>query len=304
MRRAFIILTLLCAGCEPEPLTLPATGEPLPELLSAMGVGGPDDSHPDLIDYAPRYPLWTNGSEKTRWIVVPEGETVTGDETALAIPTNTFLFKTFSYDGVPVETRVMRRTDEGWEFGVYQWEGEDARLLEAFVSTEVTVETSDGSITHTIPSIRDCRTCHASNADDQVIGFSPLQLGDSLGELADEGVLAAGIGAPAGVEGSTPEETAVLQYVTGNCAHCHNGLGGENRSIDLRPDVFVDTVVGMETQTSGSPRGVRVVPGNPDESVLFGAVSRENDFVMPPLGVDVRDEEGIRIFRDWIESLP
>ena len=64
-----------------------------------------------------------------------------------------------------------------------------------------------------------------------------------------------------------------------------------------------DNVVGRETRGSGVPRGVRVVPGDPDASLVFRSVERSSDFLMPPLGVERADPNLIEGLRDWILSL-
>ena len=110
-------------------------------------------------------------------------------------------------------------------------------------------------------------------------------------------------------DGQIQAETAwVLGYVTGNCTHCHNGEPDlANSSFDLRPDVFLANTVGRETESSASGLGVRIVPGDPDASVLYLAFTHQDNGTdikaMPPLGIQLRDVAAGERMRDWISSL-
>ncbi len=278
----------------------------LPRTLSALGVALTDLRNPGsrLIGYVPQHPLWTNGLAKTRWLVLPPGTAIERDATSTRYPEGTYLFKTFSADDGPVETRVMRLEGDVWRFYVYRWDGDDAQLADARSSEPVAVTVDGQAVEHVVPSQRDCRSCHESNRPDAVIGLSPVQLGDQLARWQSEGIVA---GVPAdgpAIEGRTAREAEVLGYVQGNCVHCHNGLVGPNNSVDLRPEGFVDRVVNQPTEGSGVPLGVRVVPGRPDASVLYQGLTRTNaDFQMPPLGVQRVDALALEMFREWILEL-
>ncbi|MCB9594022.1 MAG: hypothetical protein H6719_14910 [Sandaracinaceae bacterium] len=287
----------------PPTLAIPAPGEPMPAQLSALGLTPDGAWHPDLIAYAPAYPLWTNGSDKVRHLYLPPGAQVTGS-VPFDFPVGATLFKQFAYGEQRVETRVMRLTADGWEFFVYQWEGDDATLLDGAIPVDLEVATADGPVPHRIPSQRNCRTCHESNADREVIGFRVAQLADQLDALTARGVFETRPADPPPIEGRDALETRVLQYAYGNCVHCHNGLSGPNRSFDLRPDAFVANVVGVPTMSSASPSGVRVVAGDPEASVLYVAMTRDDDFLMPPIGVQRVDGTALEMFHEWIASLP
>ena len=58
--------------------------------------------------------------------------------------------------------------------------------------------------------------------------------------------------------------------------------------------------------SSASADGIRIVPGSPDESVLFAAVAGSGDIEtkdMPPVGVALRDAAAIELLREWIVAL-
>jgi hypothetical protein len=58
---------------------------------------------------------------------------------------------------------------------------------------------------------------------------------------------------------------------------------------------------------SGTAPGIRVVPGNPEMSVLYRQLTRMNLTrgynPMPPVGVQVADPDAVQLVREWILSL-
>src|SRR6185436_16483473 len=96
---ARIALLLLITGCRP-----PGTG-PLPRLLSQTGL-----KDPRVVGFTPRYPLWTDGAEKQRFIRVPDGTAVeAADVEHFTFPIGTQLWKHFSFGGRKIETRYIER---------------------------------------------------------------------------------------------------------------------------------------------------------------------------------------------------
>ncbi len=286
----------------------------MPEDFDDVGLyrdGDPDAVPDQALPYEPRWPLWSSGSEKHRHLVLPEGEVVDNAGEGWAYPPGTAFFKTFGYprDGrfVPVETRVMVvEADGGWMFEGYQWdaEGRSAQLLDLTFSTEVSVEADDGPLLHTIPARLECRECHES-APVFVLGFEPFQLGPQMQDLGE--AFAQANPAPGDIDTGNATDDAVLGLFVGQCAYCHNGSDGPSSGFDLRPDVAMQNVIGIETESSAMAAGIRVVPGDPAGSILFQAFSGETDDPevgdMPPLGIDRRDAEAIELLRGWIASL-
>lgn len=282
------MFALLFSGCFPAPLL--GRDEPFPEQLSELL--DPDD--PQLVPFEPSWPLWSNGLDKQRWAHVPGPVVASGGR--WYYPEGTLFFKTFSWEGQPVETRAMRRTLEGWDYGAWLWEGDDATLLPMIEG--VSVEGLD----HAVPSRFQCRVCH--EAGEGVLGFSPLQLADpeALGVFHPSSPPQ-----PLPITGHDPQTTEVLGYLVGNCVHCHDGAAGTLNSFDLRPDVALSNLVGVPTESSASASGLRVAPGAPADSVMFLAISGEHADpelrTMPPLGVQRRDVEAVSLLRDWIGGL-
>ena len=305
----------MCAltACGGEPSFVAPTG-PLPGALSELGVGFGEEPPAPLARYAPRWPLWSSGSDKDRLYYLPAPiDTSAPDRWQL--PRGTMLFKTFSYElgpdtHRPVETRVLRLLDTGWEYSVYLWaaDGSDAHLIDLGASVVVELVDDRGvAFEHRVPSRLDCRTCHES-ARAPVLGFSELQLDDAtLAELDAAGLRSVPSPSPERIDHPDSATRDVLGLFQGNCVHCHHGGAGASASFDLRHDVALANVIDVPTMSSASAAGIRVVPGDPGSSILFLALSGETDDPaikpMPPLGVDRRDTEGIELVRDWIESL-
>jgi hypothetical protein len=309
-----------------EPSADPPAGsllsEPLAELpqkLSEVGL------YRDLsrlsaskraLHYEPGYPLWSDGGAKQRFLVLPEGTGIESGDSDYELPIGSLLFKTFAYRTeqspeapVPIETRLLRRTESGWELAAYGWDptGSDATLLDLKKPRPVSVLADDGTpLEHDIPSRLECRQCHES-APSPVLGFTELQLAAS-GDLEQ---LAPHFESPpsepsAQLPAQGPLTRAVLGYLVGNCVHCHNGSDGAAASFDLRPEVALQNLIDQPTASSATAAGIRVVPGEPDESILYLAVAGSTNVEvkdMPPLGVALRDASAVELLRDWIEAL-
>lgn len=322
---SFLIL-LGCSGAAAEGpkaakrwLVQDPLGE-LPAKLSAVGIYEQSDVASPLepaLAYEPGYPLWSDGGKKFRSVVLPAGSSV--DASAAdnyVFPVGTLIFKTFAFktrsspnDEVPVETRLLRLKDDGWELSAYAWNdaATDAELLDLKRSQSVEVLGDDGEVVeHAIPSRLECKQCHES-AESEVLGINELQLAKS-GSLSD--VLARLEPAPPKPYRALPEQgpltTDVLGYLVGNCVHCHNGSNGAASSFDLRPNVALANIINHPTESSATADGLRISPGKPDESILYLGVKGGTELEvkdMPPVGVALRDASAVQLLADWITAL-
>ncbi len=321
-----LVLTLVAlSSCGPDSLEAPEGSllrEPLqalPERFSEVGLYpvAPDFSVPaQAVPYEPVWPLWSNGSAKRRYIVIPKGETIDTRVTPWVFPAGTLLFKTFLYtddsfsDGLrPIETRLMRLDTEGtWDYATYRWNGDgsEATLVDPAAPDPVPVSTEGEEFVHTIPAKLECRTCHESR-EGEVLGFEALQLGDQLDVLGGKDLFAETPATAAPIDHDDPVTRELLGRFYGDCVHCHNGGDGPSSSFDLRPDVALENTIGVMTASSASAFGIRIVPGDPAASILFQSYSGETSDsevkLMPPVGVDVRDDASIELLRGWILNL-
>lgn len=308
------ILPLACGGSSSTDAArwLDDVNGPLPERLSQVGLYTDVRSraaHDDVVGYVPNHVLYSNGLEKERHLYLQEGTTIVADEDEWAFPVGTVVAKTFLDGDVPVETRLIFRTEEGWDYAIYQWlpDATDAEKLEDNWA-EVRVQLRDDQRIHTLPSRLDCRTCHETHeavAGTPVLGIGSLQTSD---DLVDAGVFSERPTLER-VRGRTEEETTAFSYFVGNCTSCHNGGDSINSSFSLYPDDALATTIDQPTE-SETGEGIRVVPGDPDQSVLYVTVVLAGDpgyrgpfKAMPPIGVNTTDEDADAVLGNWIENL-
>jgi hypothetical protein len=342
VRVAFAIAGLLLAGCssgepaprvEPvpvekvEPSFLDDTTGTLPADIGELGLY-PDlenlaRTHPRAHRFEPAFPLWSNGSTKDRFVVVPAGERIdTSVSSTWTFPIGTLFLKTFAYpvpgdgDSVrPVETRVLQLKEAGWEFAVYLWDeaGRSAALLDITRPTPVAVEAFGERFEHMVPAKLDCRKCHES-ALGAVLGFREVQLAHAVDAAPSELARLSELALFSEAVREEPERIAheaqttaeVLRYFQGNCVHCHNG-GPPPAAFDLRHEVALENLIGRETEGELLASGVRVVPGEPESSVVFLTLARRAEISgilpMPPVGVQRTDTGAVELFRGWIAGL-
>jgi glucose/arabinose dehydrogenase len=299
---------------------------PFPAQISQTGIFADSALSEPIaraVRFEPTLPLWSSGSHKDRWLLLPEGgEVDNSDRAAWDFPVGTLFWKTFSYPGASperIETRVIRRTESGYDYNVYAWndDGRDAVLLTLEQSQRRGTTLEDGTVSrHTIPSRFDCRSCHESQ-DTSIIGFDELRLnGPREGQTESQLDALAALGIFEEALPSDPDRVVhadaltadVLGYLHGNCAHCHNGSPRTMSALVLEYGVAQANIVGVETMASGQAQGIRVVPQSPETSVLFQAFSGETTDIevqpMPPLGVDRIDSSAVELLRTWIAALP
>jgi len=323
-------LALLLAVASALACTLVQAGG-LPPLLSQSGFT--DDN---LLPFSPQYPLWSDGTSKRRWISLPQGTRINGsDKDAWVFPVGTRFFKEFALDGRKVETRVIERVADGWEFGVYVWraDGSDAELAPEAGIAALPVPGAPGG-RYVVPSRYDCLACH-EGASVPVLGFTALQLSpdrDALAPHADEtnpldlrelvrrglieGLPASLLDTPPRIAAGSPLERAALGYLHANCGHCH-GTADQSVPVALRLAQKVQdarTARAALGSMLGAPSRFRapeapdmariVVPGRADDGVLpLRMRSRDPRVQMPPVGTRIPDPEGLALIGRWIESL-
>ncbi len=315
----------------------------LPERLQDTGLysGNTRTPRDDLRTFSPQYPLWSDGTEKRRWIYLPPGTHIdASDPDVWVFPRGTKLWKEFALGGRALETRYAEHTPGGtWRFATYIWdEAGTAAVLAPSQGATLTGVSGMPRGRYPVPSRADCMVCHGS-APVPVLGFTALQLspdrdpnaagarpvrnGDvDLRRLVMNGVLRnlphALVTSPPRIPAATPIERAALGALHGNCAHCHNT--SQNRApLDLTLAQGVANPIGryqaVLRTTIRAPSRWRashdesdadahiVVPGSPASSALaIRMQSRHAATQMPPLGTQVPDTESIALINRWISQ--
>lgn len=296
-RAPVLVLLTALLGCSDGTGPVEEDPDAFPLLLCDVDTAG-------AIAFSPDWPLWSNGLEKQRHIVLPPGGRIDiTDRYRWVFPDGTRFLKRFSIRGpagdlMHVETRIIRRHEGAWETAAYVWNDEqtDADLVADGSPVAVTVTNEAGrTFVHNVPGSSGCQTCHASSPA-FILGFIEVQLNrdDQLALLHGRGIFNAALPDPLDSIAAADAETEwVLGYVTGNCVQCHNGT----TEFDLSHDIFLDAAV-ADTRPSGA---VLITPGDPQNSELFLRFQHRD---MPPLGVQLRDDEAVNRLRLWIFGLP
>lgn len=279
---------------------------------------------PYVQDFAVAFTLWSDGSDKTRWVYLPECTPIdTTDMDHWVLPVGTRFWKQFVFQGVLVETRLEHKFGPGpqdWLFATYQWDlaGQTATLVVDGV------EDANGT-THDIPRAKACMNCHGG-LPERSLGFGAFQLshsgpGATIASLSAAGKLTTP--APQGfAPPGDPTIQAALGYMHANCGHCHYDAATAPPGFDLRllvsqttPEQTGAYITSIgQTLADFSAPGVthRVAAGDPAASgVIYrmfhrgdGDLPAEGDVVqMPPLASEVIDDQGVQIVSDWILGL-
>lgn len=293
------------------------------------------------LPFTPQYPLWSDGAAKRRWIYLPPGRAIDASQPdAWQFPAGTRLWKEFSYQGRPIETRYIElRADGRWLFASYVWSADGSRAAlapEAGLAEMPSMDAPDGR--YDIPSRTDCLACHEGAAV-PVLGFSALQLstdrdplaphaaplrGDEpdLRQLVDRGWLrhlpAILLTQPPRIAAASPTERAALGYLHANCGHCHND-DGMPAPVKLRlaqrvapgqAEANAQQVLRSLLEQATRYRAVAapaaappIVPGQPEASTLrLRMHSRQPNVQMPPLGTRIADQEALVLIDHWIRQ--
>lgn len=293
-------------------------GPPYPNLLSETGLYA-DIAKGTLATgvrpYDVQYPLWSDGADKERWVYLPPGTKIdTSDMDFWKYPAGTKAWKQFSIGGKRIETRMQYKpTDQStdWVMIAYQWkaDGSDA------IAVPAGVQNASGT-QHDIPSTDDCQFCH-SNMLDRLLGFNAIQLSHSLpgltiSELITEKLLSNPPAGPFTIPGNAVERDAI-GYLHGNCGDCHNPNSFLFASVDMQLwestktlDTVKDTTVYRTAVNQPDPGATtnRIVPGDPEHSVIYEKMGIRGSGQMPPIGTEVVDTAGRAKVGAWISSLP
>ncbi len=292
---------------------------------------------PGLIPYDVIQPLWSDGSDKRRWIAIPNdgspdspGERIGWSEQGnWDFPKGTVLVKHFEVPGRRLETRFFLLGEDGIWFGfTYRWreDGSDAELLpEAPLDETYTVNGT--TRTWHYPGRNECASCH-TDAAGKALGLKTHQLnrdfhyastGRSANQLVtlnrlgffspaiDESRLATVLTARNQNDPDATLERRARSYLDANCSHCHQPAAPTQAAFDARlgtPPWHQNLINVLPGNDLGIPGALLVAPGHIELSALHHRVaSTAPGAAMPPIAKGLVDEEGLELLADWIASL-
>jgi hypothetical protein len=285
----------------------------------------------DALPFEPTYKLWSDAATKRRWVRLPPGTRIdTRDMDHWVFPVGTKLWKEFSLDGQPLETRLIERYGAGPEdfwFGAFVWNADHTDAVFAPDGQK-----NINGTAHDAPTQKECGICHRGDVG-RVLGLSAIQLSragsagaggsasavnsPTIDDLASLGLLSNPPASPGGFPVPGDATTAMaLGTLHANCGHCHNqnGTSWPDTQMVLRLTVAerdpatsaaYQSIVGQSLQYwRGGAIKLRVSPGHPEQSALVVRMSaRGSQDQMPPIATEIVDMTGLDAVTAWIASL-
>lgn len=318
-----LLAAITTAACKEQYWVCEATDEErvstLPTRLSETGLYADAQSlelGDGVLAYHPQFPLFSDGSEKRRWIRLPAGSRIdTRDMNDWIFPERTRVWKEFSRDGRRIETRLLEKYGPGeddWVGVAYVW---DASQRDAVAAPSGAIDVGGTSLD--VPASGECMACHGGRRS-RVLGFSAIQLSTeaspgevNLMELMSTNRLTHPPAAPFRVPGNETEQAA-LGYLHANCSHCHNPARPSStgaRCFDPKTPtdfrLLVDELMSPQgTQTYRTAIGKSMKPGDPGDSPIIDQMSRRGMFKqMPPLATEIVDREAVDLLTRWISEM-
>jgi len=314
----------------------------LPALLSQTGAFQntpnliPGDG---LIPYDINVPFWSDGAAKWRWMAPARGGKIAFRPSGeWSFPKGTVFVKHFELATDETRPEIRRRLEtrllvcdaDGGVYGAtYKWRADnsDADLLATNLSEAMVIQTATGTRTQTwyYPSRQDCLVCHTAKAG-LVLGVKTRQMNRDFEYPAGRGdnQLRAwnhlGLFEPKLEEGDIPKyaglaragdasrslEDRARSYLDANCAYCHRP-GGTVAYFDARYDTPLkqqNLIAGQILIDEGIDGARAIAPNDIWRSVIYMRASSLDAIKMPQLARNAVDEPGMRLLRQWIESMP
>ncbi len=299
-------------------------GSTIPAQLSDTGcVSSTQPTQPsaNTIPYAVRAPLWSDGADKSRFLALPNNQSISinadGD---WSFPLGSVLIKHFRLQDKLIETRLLMRHNDQWAGYSYEWRDDqtDADLLVTAKDKVI-----NGQTWH-YPSGDECFRCHTAAAGN-TLGLESAQL--NFAWLYPSGTTANQLDTLSHIALFSPAMNAsekqrmyfalddpnasltqkARSYLHSNCSQCHRPGGPTPVAIDLRYNTTL-----MATQTCdmapqagdlGLDNARVIAPTDPARSVLLQRMRTLDQNRMPPLASSIPDDAALAVITAWIQSL-
>ncbi len=275
---------------------------------------------PGILAYTPRFLLWSDGSAKERYVLLPPDTQIdTRDPDNWVYPVGTKIWKNFVVGETRVETRLLEKRIAGtgaaaWSLRTFGWNAEQTQATELMDGAENVLGTE-----HDIPDIAACVQCHADRGPtDVILGFTAIQLNHTetattLAELNERGWVSPAVDLrDADVPGDADAQAA-LGYMHANCGHCHGGVApqvGLGLWVNVADESVEDTAVwrtavGVPSAWRMGGATQRIAPGDADGStMIFRMNARGRAVQMPPIATEIVHPEGVEVLTRWVNGLP
>ena len=279
-------------------------------------------------------PLFSDETDKLRFVYVPEGEKLGYVKNKVFIfPVGSTLIKTFAYlnknshlEQQLLETRI--NTNEGWKAISYVWNEEqtDAKRAIAGATIPTSFINSQGELTavrYRAPNQNQCKECHQANKVMTPIGPKARNMNKVLdyqsGEMnqllywaalgwIDQKLDSTTISSYEDINASLNERARA--YLDINCGHCHiPGGSADTTGLYLNFTETNQEKLGIYKKPVAAGRAsgnlkYSIVPGHSDKSImLFRMKSLDPGIMMPESGRALADDAGIKLISDWIDKL-
>ncbi|MBR51325.1 MAG: hypothetical protein CMD58_02295 [Gammaproteobacteria bacterium] len=295
--------------------------------------------HENVFPYELISTLFSDYSEKQRWVYVPENQKAKYQENwVFDFPTGSALIKTFYY---PVderdpekgkrllETRLLLKKESGWKAVSYAWNDQQNEAYKKIAGKTINASWIDfmgeqKQVRYRVPNVNQCKECHAANDEITPIGPKARNLNKKYNyhdgdfnqlvywmknQIIDQ--YPTDIVSPVDwSDQSLDINIRVRSYLDVNCGHCHSPTGNANSTgLYLHLDETRRTHLGIFKKPVATGRGsggfkYSIVPGNPDESILLHRmVSMDPGVMMPESGRSLTHSEAVEMVREWINEL-
>ena len=286
--------------------------------------------------YSLASPLFSDQTDKLRFVYVPEGERLGYVKNKVFIfPVGSTLIKTFAYlnnegplEQQLLETRLLINTHEGWKAISYVWNEEqtDAKRAIAGATIPTSFINSQGkleAVRYRAPNQNQCKECHQVNKIMTPIGPKARNMNKMVnyrsGEMnqlfywaalgwIDQKLDSTSISSYADVNASLDDRARA--YLDINCGHCHiPGGSADTTGLYLNLTETNQEKLGVYKKPVAAGRAsgnlkYSIVPGHSNKSImLFRMKSLDPGIMMPESGRALADDAGIKLISDWIDKL-
>lgn len=326
------------------PNTAPAANLAFPRRLSETGLFADTatlSAAPGVLAYHPNAQMWSDYASAQHLVGVPDvgsiataggRETITGR--MWFFPSNTVFARTVNLEmerGQPgtrrrVETQLMHFDGQTWNAYTYRWNAAqaDADLVpsegtnDVYTIADASAPGGRRQVQWRFSGRAECLRCHNVWAGD-TLSFNWFQLNSpgptsELKRLEEDGILRIRnrpnplprLSNP--YDASFSLEERARSWLHLNCSPCHrNGAGGDVPA-QFNIDQPFDKSRALDAVPVRGDFGILdahvVTSGDPYRSTLFYRINTEGSGRMPHIGSRLVDEAGVRLLRDWIQSLP